>query len=231
MTTLRPELRACILHGPDPPLLFNRPDLRRGILRYPDGRRLHGSPGSGLCPRLFLRRPSLELLEQFLSDGLAGLGLALSNLDWSLTGLRLALIGRLTCRGSFVTRRRVRCRRRQILRGSNCLNGCRRRIGFTLKHRFIDPPIRHVGNERNRTSDRQDSDADACHRDSQNTGLENSRRDSRDVPRLLDIRLPAFFGTFGEKVRETIQVEIIICRHRLMPPLAVPVHRYPASEV
>jgi len=122
MMTLGPDLRARILNGPDPPLLFHRPDLRRSILRYPDGRSLHGLPGSGLCPRLFLRRPGLELLEQFFSDGLAVLGLALSNLDLSLTGLGQALIGRLTRRGSFVAPGRLRCRRRQILRGGNCLN-------------------------------------------------------------------------------------------------------------
>jgi len=151
MMSLGPDLGARILHGPGPPLLLHRPDLRRGILRYPDGR---GLSGSGLCPRLFLCCPGLELLEQFFSDWRAVLGLALNDLGWSLCRLGLALIGRLTNRGSFVARRRVRCRRRQILRGGDCLNGWRRRIGLRLKRRFVDPPIRHVRNERNRISDR-----------------------------------------------------------------------------
>jgi hypothetical protein len=107
------------------------------------------------------------LLEQFFSKWLADLGLALTGLaltglaltGLALTGLALtdldsALIGRFNRRSNFVARRRIRCGRRQILSAGDCLNCCRRRIGFRLKRWFVDPPIRHVRNELNRISDR-----------------------------------------------------------------------------
>jgi len=64
-----------------------------------------------------------------------------------------------------------------------------RRIGFWLKRRFVDPPIRHVRNEHDRVSDRKNSDANRRHHDSQNTRLEDPRRDRRYVPTRPDIRL------------------------------------------
>ena len=102
MISLRADLRACILHGPDLSVFFRGPDPRRGILRHP-----HRSSGRGrgLCPCFFLRRPSLELLEQGFIEWLADLG--------------LALIGGFDGRSNFVARRRVRCRRRQILRAGD----------------------------------------------------------------------------------------------------------------
>ena len=108
MISLGPDLCACILHGPDLSVLFHGPDLRWGILHHLYRGSLHGLCGLGLCPCLFLRRPSLELLEQGFSEWLADLGLA-------LTDLGSALIGRFNSRSNFVARRRVRCRRRQIL--------------------------------------------------------------------------------------------------------------------
>ena len=120
MMTLGPDLRACILHGTGSPLLFHWPGLGGGVLRDPYRRSLCGR---GPCPRLFLRRPCLELLEQFFGDWRAGLGLALSDFGLPLTGLGLDLIGRSTRCGCFVARRRVRYRRRQILRCGSCLDG------------------------------------------------------------------------------------------------------------
>ena len=125
MISLGPDLCSCILHGPDPSVLFHGPDLRRGILHHPYGGSLHGLCGPGLCPCLFLRRPSLELLEQFFSEWLADLGLALTDLaltGLALTDLDLALIGRFNSRSNFVARRRIRCGRRQILSAGDCLN-------------------------------------------------------------------------------------------------------------
>ena len=104
MMSLGPDLCACILHGPDLSVLFHGPDPRWGILHHLCRGGLHGLCGLGLCSRLFLCRPSLELLEQFFSDWLAGLGLG-------LTDLGLTLIGRFKRRSSFVARRRV-CRGR-----------------------------------------------------------------------------------------------------------------------
>ena len=206
MMPLRPDLCACILHGPGSPLLFHRPDLRRGVLRHPIWRRLHGLRHIGLCPRLFRRRPGLKLPEQFFGDWLAVIGLA-------LTGFGQALTGRLNRRSSFVARRRVRCRRRDIRCAGDGLDCWRRRIGFGLKRGFVDPPIRHVRNERNRISDRENGDADRGRGYSQNTGLENSRRNDRQVPTLSDIRLPGFFRLPGEKEGRTIRLETIFCRH------------------
>ena len=100
MISLGPDLCSCILHGPDPSVLFHGPDLRWGILHNLYRGSLHGLCGPGLCPCLFLGRPSLELLEQGFSEWLADLGLA-------LTDLGLALIGRFNSRSNFVARRRV----------------------------------------------------------------------------------------------------------------------------
>ena len=76
MISLGPDLCSCILHRPDPSLLFRGPDLRRGFLRDLQGilhglyrGSLRGLCGLGLCSRLFLCRPSLELLEQCLQLG------------------------------------------------------------------------------------------------------------------------------------------------------------------
>ena len=130
MISLRPDLCSCILHGPDLSVLFHGPDPRWGILHHLYGGSLHGLCGPGLCPCLSLRRPSLELLEQFFSKWLADLGLALTGLaltGLALTGLALtdldsALIGRFNRRSNFVARRRIRCGRRQILSAGDCMN-------------------------------------------------------------------------------------------------------------
>ena len=82
MMSLGPDLCACILHGPDVSVLFRGPNPRRGILRHPHRSSLRGR---GLCPCFFLRRPSLELLEQGFSERLASLGLALTDLGLFLT--------------------------------------------------------------------------------------------------------------------------------------------------
>ena len=123
LISLGPDLCSCIfiLHGPDPSLLFRGPDLRRGLLHRPYRSSLHGLCGSGLCPCLFLRRPSLELLEQGFIERLADLGLALIGRFNSRSApngrfnSRSALIGRFDSRSNLIARRRVRCRRRQIL--------------------------------------------------------------------------------------------------------------------
>jgi len=60
MMSLGTDLRACILHGVNPPVLLRGPRLRRTILRHPHGRSLRGP---GLFPRLFFGCPGLELLE------------------------------------------------------------------------------------------------------------------------------------------------------------------------
>jgi hypothetical protein len=99
--SLGPNLCPCILQGPNPPVLFRRPNLCGGILRNLCRGILHGLYWHDLCPCIFLGRPSLELLEQ--------------GFIWRLTDLGLTLIGRFNSRGNFVARRRVRCRRRQIL--------------------------------------------------------------------------------------------------------------------
>ena len=122
MMSLGTDLRACILHGVNPPVLLGGPRLRRTLLRHPHGRSLRGP---GLFPRLFFGCPGLELLEQFFSKWLADLGLALTGL--ALTGLALtdldsALIGRFNRRSNFIARRRIRCGRRQILSAGDCLN-------------------------------------------------------------------------------------------------------------
>src|SRR3954451_21004557 len=91
MMSLGTDLRACILHGVNPPVLLRGPCLRRTILRHPHGRSLRGP---GLFPRLFFGCPGLELLEQFFSedrlalgsDWLAVLGLALTDLGLPLNG-------------------------------------------------------------------------------------------------------------------------------------------------
>ena len=109
MISMGPDLCSRILHGPDPSVLFGGLDLCWGILHnlYRGSWRglyrgsLHGLCGLDLCPCIFLGRPGLELLEQGFSEWLADLG--------------LALIGRFNSRSNFVARRRVRCRRRQIL--------------------------------------------------------------------------------------------------------------------
>jgi len=158
MISLGLDLCPCILHGPGSSVLFRGPNLRC-LLHHPYRSRLCGS---GLCSCLFLGRPSLELLEQFFGEGLADLGLTrtglaragLTRTGLALTDLDSALIGRFNSRSNFVARRRVRCRRRQILRAGDCLDCWCRRIGFRLSRRFVDPPIRHVRNERNRISDR-----------------------------------------------------------------------------
>jgi hypothetical protein len=125
MISLRADLCACILHGPDLSVLFHGADPRWGIL-HPGS--LHGLSGPSLSPCLFRGRPSLELLEQGLSKWLADLGLVLAGLSLALAGLGLALtdlgtalIGRFHSRSNFVARRRVR-RRRQILSAGNRLN-------------------------------------------------------------------------------------------------------------
>ena len=115
MISLEPDLCACILHGPHTPLLFHGPDLCRGILHDLYRGSLHGLCGLSLGPCLFLGRPSLELLEQGFSDWL---GFS----EWP-AGHGLALIGRFDRRSNFAARRRIRCRRRQILRSGNGLNG------------------------------------------------------------------------------------------------------------
>jgi hypothetical protein len=110
MILLRPDLCSCILHGPGPSGLFRGPDLRWGLLHRPYRCSLHGLCGPSLCPCPILRRPSLELLEQGLSERLADLSLAM------IGGFnnRSTLIGRFDSHGNLVARRRVRCRRRQI---------------------------------------------------------------------------------------------------------------------
>jgi hypothetical protein len=87
----------------------------------------------------------LELLEQGFIEWLADLGLA-------LTDLGSALIGRFNSRSNFVARRRVACRRRQILSAGDRLNCWRRRTGVKLKRRFFDPRSRDILNERDRIS-------------------------------------------------------------------------------
>ena len=106
MISVGPDLCSRILHGPNPSVLFHGPDLRWGILRDLYRGSLHGLCRLDPCPCLFLRRPSLELLEQGFSEWLVDLGLTL---------LGLALIGRFNSRSNFVARRRIRCGRRQIL--------------------------------------------------------------------------------------------------------------------
>jgi hypothetical protein len=122
LISLGPDLCSCIfiLHGPDPSLLFRGPDLRRGLLHRPYRSSLHGLCGPGLCPCLFLRRPSLELFEQGFIELLADLDLALIGRFDSrsapigrLNG-RSALIDRFDSRSNLVARRRVCCHRRQI---------------------------------------------------------------------------------------------------------------------
>ena len=119
MISLGLDLCPCILHGPGSSVLFHGPSLR-WLLRHPYGGSLRGLCGSGLCPCLFLGRPSLELLEKFFGEGLglADFGLTRSGLTRSglaLTDLGSALLGRFDSRSNFVARRRVRCGRRQIL--------------------------------------------------------------------------------------------------------------------
>jgi hypothetical protein len=140
MMSLGPDLCSCILHGPDPSVLLHRPDLRWGILHHPYRSNLRGLYGLGLCPCIVFVRPGLELLEQGFSERPADLG--------------LALIGRFRSRSNFLARRRVACRRRQILGGGDRLNCRLRRIGVRLKRRFSDPRSRDVLNERNRISHR-----------------------------------------------------------------------------
>src|SRR3954467_15968363 len=128
MMSLGTDLRACILHGVNPPVLLRGPCLRRTLLRHPHGRSLRGP---GLFPRFFFGGPGLELLEQFFSedrlalgsDWLAILGLALAGLGLTLTGgLSLAWRSRFHSRSNFLARRRVRRCRRRILRAGNCLS-------------------------------------------------------------------------------------------------------------
>ena len=119
MISVGPDLCPRILYGPGPSVLFRGLDLGRGILHSLYRGSLYGPCGLGLRPCIFLGRPGLELLEQFFSDGLADLGLALSGLGLALAGLGLALIGRFNSRSSnFFARRRVACRR-QILRAGD----------------------------------------------------------------------------------------------------------------
>ena len=120
MISLGSDLCSCILHGPDLSVLFHGPDPRWGILHHLYSGSLHGLCGPGRCPCLFLCRPGLELLEQFFSKRLAGLGLALTGL--ALTDLDSALIGRFNRRSNFLARRRIRRGRRQILSAGDCLN-------------------------------------------------------------------------------------------------------------
>ena len=101
MMSRGPDLRSSILHGPDPSVLLRGPDLRWGILHHPYRSSLLGLFGLDLCPCILFVRPGLELLEQGFSEWPADLG--------------LALISRFNSRSSFVARRRVTCRRRQIL--------------------------------------------------------------------------------------------------------------------
>lgn len=119
MISLGSDLCSCILHGPDPSVLLHGPDRRRRILHHRYGGSLRSLCRRGLCPCLFLGCPRLELLEQGLIDWLA-LGLALLGRLALLGSLALlgglAPLGRFNSRCNFVARRRVRCRRRQILR-------------------------------------------------------------------------------------------------------------------
>jgi hypothetical protein len=101
MMSRGPDLRSSILHGPDPSVLLRGPDLRWCILHHLYRSSLHGLFELDLCPCFLFVRPSLELLEQGFSEWPADLG--------------LALIGRFNSRSSFVARRRVTFRRRQIL--------------------------------------------------------------------------------------------------------------------
>lgn len=142
MKSLGTDFRAGVLHRMDPSMPLRGARLRRCILRNPDG---GGWRGSGLRLCLLLGRPGLELLEQFFSDWLAGLGLG-------LTDLGLTLIGRFKRCSSFVARRRVCRLRRQILSAGDRLNCWRRRTGVRLKRRFFDPRSRDVLNERDRIS-------------------------------------------------------------------------------
>ena len=84
MMSLGPDLCACILYGPNLSVFFHGPNPRRGILRHPHRSSLRRA---GLCPCLFLCRPSLELLEQGFGEWLASLGLALTDLGLVLTAL------------------------------------------------------------------------------------------------------------------------------------------------
>jgi hypothetical protein len=126
MISLRPDLCACILHGPDLSVLFHGPNPRWSIL-HPGS--LHGLCEPGLSPCLFLGRPRLELLEQGFGKWLSDLGLALADLSSALADLGLALtdlgpalIGGFNRRSNFVARRRIRCGRRQILSAGDCMN-------------------------------------------------------------------------------------------------------------
>ena len=118
MSSMRPDLRARILYGSGPPVPLRGLDLGRGILCGLHRRNLRGPHGFGLRPCFFLGRPGLELLEQFFSDGLAGLGLALTSVRLALAWLGLALIGGISRRNNLFARRRVACRR-QILRAGD----------------------------------------------------------------------------------------------------------------
>ena len=129
MISMGPDLCPRILYGPGPSVLFRGLDLGRGILHSLYRGSLYGPCGLGLRPCIFLGRPGLELLEQFFSDGLADLSLALSGLGLALAGL--ALIGRFNSRSNFFARRRV-ARRRQILRAGDWLRCRHRRIGGML---------------------------------------------------------------------------------------------------
>ena len=125
MISLGSDLCSCILHGPDLSVLFHGPDPRWGILHHLYSGSLHGLCVPGLCPCLFLCRPSLELLEQFFGEGLADLGLTrtgLARTGLALTDLGSALIGRFNRRSNFLARRRIRCGRRQVLSAGDCLN-------------------------------------------------------------------------------------------------------------
>jgi hypothetical protein len=73
---------------------------------------------------------------------------------------------------------------------------------------------------------RYDRENDGGRRCSQNTCLEDSRRDHRSVPDCSGIRLPGVFSLIGEKERQAV-----FRSHLVTPPLVVLVDQYPAIEV
>jgi hypothetical protein len=121
------DLCSRILHVPEVPVPLHGPDLFRIILRNlylgilclgvlhsrclgilhglhgPDVRRRILYRRHDLCPRIFLGRPSLELLQR--------------SLGWWLPDFALAPIASFKSGSNLVARRRVRCSRQQSLSG------------------------------------------------------------------------------------------------------------------
>ena len=112
--SLGSDLSPRILYGPEVSVLLYGLGSCRGILLHNlCGGILHnvglgilyGLYGHDQCPRIFVGRPSLELIQQ-------GFG-------WWLTDFGLLLIGKFRSGCNFVARRRALCSRRQNLRAGS----------------------------------------------------------------------------------------------------------------